>query len=79
MMTMMERAKFEVALQDLAKAHGLELVEVPAWSYGPYGTGPVKSGTALWTVYGRDGSPTEGFAVEFRPRVSASSATEEVK
>lgn len=46
-------AQFELAVQDLAKAHGLELVE--------------HGGTALLHLYDKHGHDTENVVIQLRP------------
>ena len=64
-MTIEQRAKFEVALEDLVKEHGLEMVRQPLFDYGPSGI-VTTPGSALWTVYDAKGNPTNFLSASFR-------------
>lgn len=66
-MTVDERVQFEIELQDLARKHKLELVEPPVLTYGPGGIHESKAGTALVSVYDKNGAVTVDFCVQFHP------------
>ncbi len=66
-MDIQKLAKFAVELEDLANRYGFVLVETPAWTYGPSGTGPGRSHNVLWPVYDAEkGLPTTEVMAHFK-------------